>query len=316
MYIGLDIGGTNIKGILTNPSGTILAQAKIQTGTSKAEIEKNIDSITHTLAQKAKLSMKSLKAIGIGIAGAVDSNKGIVLQSPNIPALNKYPLADKIRKKTGIPTFIENDANVALLGEFWLGNGKKYRNWLMLTLGTGVGGGAIVEGRMLTGRNGFAAEFGHITIDRNGAKCGCGSIGCLEAYASASSMARRAKAELKDNSSSSLARRSKTEELTAQMIFEEAKNGDEFALKVMHETGRFLGIGVASLINVFNPEAVIFAGGLSRGFELLKDGIQAEVTLRVMKPLRDKVKYHVVKHEDRGPAYGAIKNAIDRLKKK
>ncbi|MBN1499450.1 MAG: ROK family protein [Spirochaetes bacterium] len=313
MYIGLDIGGTTIKGILTDKTGKIYKTGKIDTENTTKAI---IDSIIHfceTLITSQNMKINQIDAIGIGVAGAIDPKKGKIIVSPNIHALDNCPLAQKINKKLNVPVFIENDANVALLGEFWQGNGKKYKNWIMLTLGTGVGGGAIINGEMMKGRDGFAAEFGHINVYPDGNLCGCGNKGCLETYASAKALVRYSTEFLGKNKNSSAYKRSLTEGISSKLIYDEAKKGDKASIQIIRYVGQHLGIGVASLINTFNPEAIIFAGGLSRAIDLLLPVIKEEVEKRAMKGLKDKIKYHIVKHEDKGPALGAIKNAIDQL---
>ncbi len=313
MYIGLDIGGTTIKGILTDKSGKILKTGKINTEKTAETILNSITEFCNDLANSNKIKISKIDAIGIGVAGAIDTKKGKIIVSPNIHALDNYSLASKINQKLKVPVFIENDANVALLGEAWLGNGRKYQNWIMLTLGTGVGGGAIIDGKVLRGRDGFAAEFGHITIYPDGNPCGCGNKGCLETYASATALVNYATKVLHNNKNSSAYKKSAVEGISSKFIYDEAKNGDKLCNEIIKEVGKNLGIGVANLINIFNPEAVIFAGGLSRAIDLLLPEIKNEVEKRAMKGLKDKIKYHIVKHEDKGPALGAIKNAIDQL---
>lgn len=314
MYIGLDIGGTSIKGIITKKDGTIISSFKFGTADTRAKIIDDIIFHCKKNIESEKISIKKIKAIGMGIAGTLDTENGKIIMSPNIKHLNNCPIVKLVFDALKIPVFIENDANVALLGEAWLGNGKKYSHWLMFTLGTGVGGGAIVDGKILLGRDGRASEFGHTNIRPNGNLCGCGNKGCLEAYASATSLVKLAKSKLKKIKKGSAYKRSLKEEVTSKLIYEEAKKKDKVCIEIFEEVSTNLGIGVASLINAFNPEAIIFAGGLSRALDIMLPYIKEEVKKRSMPGLKEKIKFHKVKYEDKGPALGAIKNAIDKLK--
>lgn len=313
MYIGVDIGGTFIKGVITNTEGKVLSFKKVPTGKTADDIDNIICQLVDNLIQASEVQKRSLKAIGIGAAGAIDIKKGIVITSPNIGAWENYPLAAKIEKKVGIRVFLENDANVAVVGEWWQGNGKKYRNWIMLTLGTGIGGGAVIDNKFYTGQSGSSMEFGHTTIDYRGKICNCGNRGCLEQYASASALVRMAKAGLKKAGSSTLHDRLKDETISAKMIHEEALRGDVFCIDLLTELAFYLGIGVSNLVNIFNPQAVIFGGGLSRAHDIILPVVRKVVDDRALPGLKDNVKYLLIKDENRAPALGAAKIAIDSL---
>ena len=188
MYAGIDIGGTNIKGVLTDINGNILCYKKIPTQKNAKDIENGICEIIKNFQHLNSASpdkTNKINAIGIGAAGSINKEKGLILTSANIQAWKKYPLVSIIEKRTGTKTFLENDATAAVLGELWQGHGKNYSNWVMLTLGTGIGGGVVINGKLYTGRSGSAMEVGHTTIDYKGKKCACGNTGCLERYASA-----------------------------------------------------------------------------------------------------------------------------------
>lgn len=313
MYIGVDIGGTSIKSVLTDKNGEIYHGLSVPTAKTSSDIISDIDNMVRELCSSKNIAFSKIKAIGAGIAGAVNADTGSIIMSPNIHCLDKFPFAKKLSDKTGKPVFIENDAAVALIGEWWLGNGHKYNDWIMLTLGTGIGGGAVVNNTILKGRDGFAAEFGHILLDYKGTKCGCGSKGCFERYASATALVQIAKKKLKKNKKGSAYKRSLTEPVSSKMIYEEAMNGDEISLEIFDEVGFYLGLGISSLINIFNPEAVIIGGGLSRAKKLLLPKIKEVVAERAMDGLNKRIKYHTVKHENKGPALGAVKNAMDKL---
>jgi glucokinase len=304
MFIGIDIGGTNIKGVLTNKGGEIFSSASIPTGKTADDIENGIVSLIDVMTDSKSLPKRSIKALGIGAAGAVDCKKGVIITSPNIRAWENYPLANRIERRVGIRVFLENDATVAVIGEWWMGQGRKYRNWIMLTLGTGVGGGAVIDNKLYTGQSGSSMEFGHMTIDYKGRKCKCGNIGCLEQYASASAIVNSARIALKKDRTSSIHKKIESDE---------ARKGDTLAVKLVEEMSYFLGIGVANLVNIFNPEAVILGGGLSRDHRIIIPVVRRVVNERALPGLKDNVKYLAIKNEDKAPALGAAKIAMDSL---
>ncbi|MCX7677709.1 MAG: ROK family protein [Spirochaetes bacterium] len=312
MFAGIDIGGTNIKAVITNREGLILASGKERTPKTAEEINTAIVNLLQKMLEKKGFRITALNSIGIGAAGAIDGKKGIIITSPNIQAWKNYPLAPIIEKKTGVRTFLENDATAAVIGEWWIGHGKKFKNWIMLTLGTGIGGGAVIDNKVYTGQSGSSMEVGHLTIDYKGKQCPCGNRGCFERYASATALVEITKGKLKKNKSS-LHERIKTADLTARMIFEEAKRGDKIAREAFDEVGFYLGIGLAGLVNIFNPEAIILGGGLSRAHQFLLPIAKKVVAERALPGLKDNVKYLIIKNEDKTPALGAAKVGIDSV---
>ncbi len=312
MYAGIDIGGTNIKAIITSREGAILATGKERTPKTAEEINETIIGLLRKMLEKKGSRISALQSIGIGAAGAIDGKKGIVITSPNITAWKNYPLAPVIEKKTGVRVFLENDATAAVIGEWWTGHGKKFKNWVMLTLGTGIGGGAVIDNKVYTGQSGSSLEIGHLTIDYKGKPCPCGNRGCLERYASATALVELTKQKLKKHQSS-LHNRMKIEALSARMVFEEANKGDELARECLEEVGFFLGVGLAGLVNIFNPEAIIFGGGLSHAHRYLFPIAKKVVQERALPGLKDNVKYLIIKNEDKTPALGAAKVGIDSL---
>jgi glucokinase len=311
MYAGIDIGGTNIKAVLTNREGKLYASGKARTPDTAAGIDDVIIGLLRDLTTKQGKALSALRAIGIGAAGAIDGKKGLIIMSPNIQAWKNYPLARIIEKKTGIHVFLENDATAAVMGEWWIGHGKKFRTWIMITLGTGIGGGAVIDNRIYTGQSGSSLEIGHMTIDYRGRPCPCGNTGCLERYSSATALVRTTKTMLRKSPASSLRERIRSEPLSARMIYEEAVRGDATALRAIDEISFYLGVGVAGLVNIFNPEAVIFGGGLSRAHRLIFPTVKKVVNERALPGMKESVKYLVVKYEDKTPAMGAAKVGID-----
>jgi glucokinase len=313
MYIGIDIGGTNIKGLLANREGTILNYKKIATGKSQREIEDNICEIIHLLSSKGSLKGNGIKAIGIGAAGSINRKNGTIITSPNIRNWKNYPIVRRIEGRVGIKVILENDATVAVIGEWWKGHGRRFKNWIMLTLGTGIGGGAIIDNRLYTGQSGSSMEFGHTSIDYRGKRCTCGNIGCLEQYSSATALVKFTRRDLKKFPESSINDRIKKEKLTALLIYEEALQGDEFSILLFRKVATYLGIGIVNLVNIFNPEAVILAGGLSRAHQFIIPVVKDTVSARALPGLKERVKYLVVKDEEKLPALGAVKLAIDNF---
>jgi glucokinase len=313
MYIGFDIGGTHIKGILIDKKGNTLDFNKINTRRTASDIEDSIIGIVEKFSASAIDSRSRIRAIGIGAAGAIDKKNGLILTSPNIRAWKRYPLVGIVEKKTGIRTFLENDATAAVMGEWWKGNGRNFRNWIMLTLGTGIGGGAVIDNKIYTGQSGSAMEFGHMTIDYKGKRCACGNRGCLELYASATAIVRSARSGLRKYKGSSVHKRLKSEKLSSKLIYEEAVKGDVFSKKIFNDTAEFLGIGISNLISIFNPEAVIIGGGLSRAHKLIIPVVKQVVRERVQEGLKENISYLLIKDEEKIPALGAAKLAFDSL---
>jgi len=313
MFAGIDIGGTNIKGVITDKNGKILSDRSIDTPPSAKELEETVYYLIEDLATIAGVSKIDIKAMGVGSAGTINRKKGIVVTSPNISYFKNYPLVKNLSKKTGMKVYLENDATAALIGSWWKGNGTKFKNWIMLTIGTGIGGGIIIDNKIYTGQSGSAMEAGHMTIEANGRPCRCGNYGCFERYASATALVEYVEEEKDKNKESSVYKRLENEELTALLIFEEAEKGDAFAKASLREIGTWLGVGIANLVNLFNPEAVILGGGLSMAHKYLIPAIKKTVNSRALKGCKEDVKYLPIQDHSRIPALGAARMAIDAL---
>jgi len=224
--------------------------------------------------------------VGMGSPGPLDRAKGIVIVTPNLGWKN-FPLRDEIAKRVRLDATLDNDANCATLGEFWCGAAKGGRNVIGMTLGTGIGGGLILEGKLYHGASDVAGEIGHTTIDSTGRRCKCGNYGCLEAYASGPAIAERAREALRgDEGESILAGMvgGDPKKITAQTVYEASKRGDSIATEVVRETAHFLGAGVSNLLNIFNPDVVVLAGGVTQAGDALFKPLRAEVKRRAFKP--------------------------------
>ncbi len=277
--IGIDIGGTNLRAAVVSGSGEVIK--KIRESTTGTVLE-NLQKMTESLYSDEILG------IGIGAAGLVDRKSGAVLISPNLHIIDGINFIELLQKKFSVPVFIENDAKAAALGEKWVGEGKEFNTFVLLTLGTGIGGGIIYNGKLAD----VAAEIGHMSIIADGEKCSCGNNGCLELYAAANAMKTRVVTALEKGAESLLRECCKSSfyKLTPEDIFKFALEGDTLAREAVKESGRYLGIGITNIINIMSPEAVILAGGLIGAWSIYVQEAIKEASRRTYKVLFDNVK--------------------------
>ena len=290
--VGIDIGGTNTVFGIVDARGSVLATNSIKTQKHTVledYIQELYDELTKLIADNTHIS--KIKGIGIGAPNANYFN-GTIEQAPNLPWKGIIPFADKIQKKFGLPVAITNDANAAAIGEMIYGAARGMKNFIMITLGTGVGSGIVANGSLVYGSDGFAGELGHTTMRRNnGRLCGCGLTGCLETYASATGVARSAREFLETQKDvDSRLRDIPAEEITSKDVYEAAVAGDKLALEVFAFTGQILGEAFADFIKFSSPEAIIMFGGLSKAGELLLRPIRESMEKNVMPIFRNKVK--------------------------
>ena len=289
IVIGIDLGGTNIKAGAVSPTGTILFHQSTPTNAAQGP-EAVADRIAEAALQcrdGVPNGRQRTAGIGIGSPGTIDLGKGIVQFSPNLPGWTDIPLRDMVEKRTGLPCVLENDANAAALGEQWVGAGRGTSSVVIFTLGTGIGGGIVLDGKVWHGFNGVAAEIGHMSIDPHGPKCGCGNTGCIEAYASATAMVRRMKEAIASGQRTSLAARG--DRLTAKDIYDAATAGDKAARENMQETGRYLGVAISNIMHILNPEVVVLSGGVTAAGDMLMRPILEEVDKRTLEASRRNV---------------------------
>jgi len=270
-YAGVDLGGTFIKCGIVSSDGQLIVKDKIPTGSGRpfADIVKDMAEFVQRLAIKAGVTAE---AVGIGSPGTVDSANGVIVYSNNIRWQN-VPLRDGMKDILNIPVFITNDANAAALGESYLGAGKDYKNVVLVTLGTGVGGGVVLDGKLYEGGRSAGAELGHTVIRINGERCTCGRRGCLEAYASATALVNRTKAAMKKHPESVMWRicGGVADNADGKTPFDAMLSGDKAAKKVVKDYIRYLGEGITDFCNVFRPDAVLIGGGVcAQGETLLK----------------------------------------------
>lgn len=279
VVIGVDLGGTNLRTALLSSEGDILDKRKEATCASDGW-KKVVLRLIHNIERQQEVAIKrglSVTAVGVGAPGVIQVDRGIVVKSPNFPDWNNLPLQDELEKVLSLPVMIENDANAAALGEQWRGAGKGIGSMILLTLGTGVGGGIILNKKIWHGADGMAGEVGHMTIIPDGRKCGCGNTGCLEMYASARGIVQSYRDAGGASESGPQA------EITSAQVYQAANDGNALAVKVMQDMGRMLGIGIANLINIFNPEMVVIGGGVKDAWPLFIDTMRSEIRKRAFE---------------------------------
>lgn len=276
-YIGIDLGGTFIKGGIADEKGNLLVADKVPTEAKAGNdtVVSNIAKLCMLLLEKANMTKEQVQGIGMGVPGLIDSQNGIVKYSNNL-YFEHFDIAGELSKKTGLPVKIANDANVAALGETKFGCGKDYDNTVLLTLGTGVGGGVVIDGKLFEGNGSAGAELGHTVICAGGENCGCGRRGCLEAYASATALIRDTKRAMEENRDSKMWEIGSLDAVTGKTAFD-YMNTDKSAKVVVDNYIEKLGVGIVNHANTFRPQAVILGGGVCAEGE------------RLVKPLQEKL---------------------------
>lgn len=293
--LGVDLGGTNIVvGAMSADGSRELSVHETPTRATEgadAVVGRIVGLLERVAAETLAATGATREAIlgvGIGSPGPLDRERGLVIFTPNL-GWRDFPLRDRISDAMRLPATLDNDANCATLGEWWRGAAQGGRNVVGLTIGTGIGGGLILDGRLYHGASDVAGELGHTTIDSTGRRCGCGNYGCLEAYASGPAIAERAREALAGGEPSAMPQlvESDLSRLTAALVYQAAREGDRLALEVVRETARLLGAGVANLLNIFNPDVVVLAGGVTQAGDALFEPMRAEVRRRAFKPAVD-----------------------------
>ena len=288
--LGIDIGGTNlVVGSVAEDGGTLLATAteptQAEAGASDV-VDRLVGLAERAIAQTRREAPDAeIMGVGVGAPGPLDTRRGIVLLTPNLGWVN-MPLRQIIHDRVGLPAALDNDANCAVLGEWWVGAARGARHAIGITIGTGIGGGLILDGRLYHGASDVAGEIGHTTIDTEGRRCKCGNYGCLEAYASGPNIAVRAVEALEAGAESRLPDYvgGDLTRVTAQTVYQAAQDGDELALEVVNDTAKFLGVGIANLLNVFNPEVIVVCGGVTLAGDHLFVPLRREAARRAFKP--------------------------------
>jgi len=271
--LAIDLGGTKIAAALISSDNRVMDKTHSLTLVSEGlqPVTSRIFSMIDRLLSQSNTDPARLYGIAIAAAGAIDTDKGLITSSPNLPGWINVPLRDIVRKRYGVDTRLVNDANAAALAEHRLGAGRGAANLIYITVSTGIGGGIIVNGELYSGTSGCAGEIGHMTIDANGPECSCGNAGCLEVFASGKAVAGEAKRRIKEGEQSRLTDivSGDLEGITAEKVAMAAQGGDRLATEVISRAATYLGVGMVNLVNIFNPEMIIVGGGLSKMGELL-----------------------------------------------
>ena len=315
---GVDLGGTKIMAVVVDGNGEIVGDQRLPTQASKGP-EHVIEAMvlaTTAAAGEAGIALKDLVAVGVSAPGPIDTAEGIVTDPPNLPGWHDVPLARLFSKEVGVPAVLENDANCGAVGEHQFGAGRGFRHMIYVTISTGIGGGIIIDNELYAGASGAAGELGHIIVASEGPQCGAGHAGCLEAFAAGSGIARQAR-ELID--AGGLPRTARIAEhnppLSAESVSLAAQAGEAEAAAIIASAGRYFGLGLATMINAFNPEAIVLGGGLTHmGDDYLGPALEVAKQRSFEQSFQD---VRIVEWElgERGTALGALAVARSRSEK-
>jgi glucokinase len=315
--LAVDIGGTKIMTALFSADGRMLDRDVSPTLAREGlnSVIERLCSAIADLLKRNKLGPSRLGGIGIACAGGIDSGRGVVVTpSPNMPGWADVPLADIVRERFKVSTYVVNDASAAALGEHRFGAGKGVKDLVLLTLGTGIGGGIVADGELYLGAVGGAGEIGHMTIDADGPKCGCGNTGCLEMLASGTAVARDAITRIRKGEKSSLSEmaKGKVESITAKQVGAAARNRDALALEVLSRAAYYLGIGLVNVVNIFNPEVIVLGGGMAELGEMFIGPGRGMVTERAFAVSSGVVRIVTAQLGNEAGVYGAAAFALGR----
>jgi len=319
LALGIDLGGTKILTAVANSQGKMLSRDHSITPAakgSKAVIHSVLESVGRTLGQ-AGIVASDLSAIGVGAPGLSNPDTGVLFTSPHLPGWRNMPLRNIIEKELGRKAFIINDANAAALGEFYFGAGRGARHFIYITISTGIGGGIIIDGKIYTGALGTAGEVGHMTIDDNGPLCNCGNRGCWETLASGTALAREARRRVKEGAKTSILDYAggDMDKVTAEAIHKAAEQGDTLAGELIARTGYYVGVGLANLINIFNPELIVIGGGLSNIGDMLLGPAFEVAKERAFKESYQAVRVALAELGRNSGVLGAAAFALQEMKK-
>ena len=309
LIFAADLGGTHLRAATVDKRGRIRFRFKQNTPQAK-----DANAIVVAIVAAVRESEQSggadeISAVSLVVPGTVNVEQGSVVKAPNVPCLDGFHLAAALREQLNLPAILENDANAAAVGEMWQGAAVGCKTIICVTLGTGVGGGIILDGKLWRGVDGSAAEIGHMCVDPfGGVACTCGSRGCLEVFASATAIVRMTREARPRYPDSVLQRR---DDLTAEAIFEAGQRGDELALEIFRRMGVYLGIGLANLINILNPEMIVIGGGVVNGWDLFAKHMHQQVEERAFPLLASRVKIVRAKCGDDAGLLGAARLAVE-----
>ena len=317
LILGVDVGGTKIAAAVVTDEGKVISRGYGSTS-AQAGPQVVIDNIFATIDRTISSSnvvLSQLSGIGIAAAGIIDSKKGKVIFSPNLPGWHEVPLGDAVHQRFNVSTYLGNDASLAALGEWCFGVKKQVANLIYVTVSTGIGGGIICNGKPYTGVLGAAGEIGHMTIDVNGPRCNCGNVGCWETLASGTALAREAVKHIKEGASTSIVEFADGDltKVDAKVVFEAAKQGDKLANQLIARLGYYLGVGLANLVNIFNPELILIGGGVAKMGNLLLAPAIKVVEERAFTTSATSVQIRPALLGDDSSILGAVAFVLDNL---
>lgn len=307
-YIGIDLGGTKISGILTDEDGVEKAKQIVPTDAHEGEnaVLNRILALIESLLKDAAVTAEEVAGIGIGSPGAMDIEKGILIQTVNLP-FTDFNLVGPIKEKFGIQTYLDNDANVAALAEYTFGAGQGSQNMIFITVSTGIGGGAVLNGKFYRGSTCNGLEVGHISVEKNGLACKCGNIGCTELYASGSAIGKAGQDAIAAGKETSL---SACAQVTAFEVFAAAKAGDKVAKEIIDNALDYLGVCVANTAAIFDPDIIVLGGGVAQAGDIVFERVRKVVTSRCLKPVANHVKILPAELGSDAGVIGAVALAI------
>lgn len=300
LYAGIDLGGTNIKCGLVDDLGRTLVHVSTPTEVERGPEDgaRRMGEAVHRMIAAAGVPAEEVVRVGLASPGTMDIPRGLLLRPHNLPGWFDFPLRDRVGAHCGLPVTFANDANAAAYGEYWVGCGREFHSMVLLTLGTGIGGGVIIGDMLIEGQHSHGGECGHIIIDYTDSarRCPCGQLGHLEGYASATAVVARVQETLRAGRPSSLSGRlSAGDELTPKLVAEEAEAGDDLSMEIILETARYLGVGIVTLIHVLDPDGVVLGGAMTFGGaghplgEAFLDRVRREVQARAFPVLAERV---------------------------
>ncbi len=310
--LGIDMGATHLRLTLADLGARVLQEEEhpFDIARGPAASLESLNTRIADLLARTGLEASALTAIGIGVPGPVRSEEGMVLAPPIMPGWDRYPIRESLAEVWQRPVVLNNDAELGALGEWAYGAGRDFKNVAFIKIGTGIGAGLILDNRIYQGANGSAGEIGHITVEENGPQCQCGNYGCLEALAGGRAIAEQARSLVARGLATQLAHLSPLEDLTAQDVAIAARKGDLAAQRIFNRAGKYIGIGIASLVNLFNPEIVIVGGGVAQVGDMLMEPIRQTVRQRALTASTRNLRLSTALLGRRSASMGAVVQAI------
>ena len=310
MYaIGVDLGGANLRVVVVNLENNIVAKITKKTNPDEGrdKVFRRVIDVIHEAIELSRVEKDKIRGIGVGISGLIDHQRGICLYCPNIEGWENVPVKKLIEEEFAVDTSVEDSSRAMALAEHWSGIARKVENFIFVNVGVGIGCGIFIHGKLYRGIGGIAGELGHITIDEAGPRCNCGNYGCLETLASGPAISRRARQAIEEGVVSLIEKlaEGKLENITPEIVVEATKRGDKLAFNIMEKTGEYLGIGIADMINIFNPELIVIGAGVSQAGNILLEPLKRTVKARALQLSSSMTNIKVSQLGNNGGALGA-----------